>query len=231
MKKGMFVLFCLALFIVANVSLGANPPSNIIKPKTQQGDMALLFTINGLGDFGVNGSETGYMIYPSDEQVESDDYEGIGFKGFLRNRLALRLGVGFHRDAVNTEVSNTSGTGDEINAATSMSVQGGLEYHIYQAEAVTIYTGGLLGLARDSASLEEPDADKSTSSATTISIDALIGAEFYPWKNLSFGAEYRAGAAFGTTKSESGDHSHDGPKSSCIGIGVFSVILGFHFSR
>ena len=221
MKKGMVVLACLALLITWNLALGAD----VIKPQTNQGDKALLFTINGLGDFGVGGAPAGFLVYSDEGGIGSESYTGVGFKTFISDGMAVRIGVGYSSTSMTTE----TGDGDVVNGLSMMTIQPAIEYHLYQAEAVSIYVGGGLSYTKFGISMEMPEMDKVTSSMSGIGVAGLLGAEFYPWKNVSFAAEYQLGYASGSSSSDDGTDKIDGPKVSMIGIHTIGVTLAVHF--
>jgi opacity protein-like surface antigen len=221
MKKAMLLLVCFALLISLGVAFGADK----LAAQTNQGDKALLFTINGLGDFGIGGAPAGMLVYETDGSADFETYSGIGFKTFLSDGIALRIGLGYSSGSVTTKTD----AGDEINSLSLMSIQPAIEYHLYQAEAVSIYTGAGISYTKYSMSSDVPDTDKITYSISGLGFAGLLGAEFYPWKNVSFGAEYQLGYASGSSKADNGTDNTDGPKASMIGIQTIGVTLGIHF--
>ena len=222
MKKGIVLLMCLLVFFLTTLASGADPK---IKPQTKKGDAALLFCINGLGNFGVTGARAGYLVATdAGGNIIDQTPAGLGFKYFLSNNVALRMGVGLSTSSVTTETAG----GDETEGSSMISLQANLEYHLFQVEAVTIYTGGGLFFTVAGTSQELGD-NKTSNSASGIGLGGMLGAEFYPWRNVSFGAEYWLGYAKGSSKADNGVDETDGPSVSVLRVQAIGVILGIHF--
>lgn len=221
MKKAMVLLVCGVVLSVLSSAVAADR----IIPQIKLGDKALLFTVNGLGDFGVAGADAGTLVYTDGDNIESDSYSGIGFKTFLADRIALRVGLCYSSGSITTETD----AGDVVESVSMLALQPAIEYHLFLAEAVSIYTGGALSIARIGTKTEIPDTDASTISASGLGIAGLLGAEFYPWKNVSFAAEYQLGYSSGSGKADNGTDEVEGPKAKVIGISTFGVTLGIHF--
>ncbi|HOY43296.1 MAG TPA: outer membrane beta-barrel protein [bacterium] len=221
MKRGILVLVSFTLFILLNSAFAADK----IVPQIRQGDKALLFTINGLGSFGVNGANAGLLVEENSGDVESSALYGLGFKTFISNRIALRVGLCYMGASVTTETDD----GDEVESQSMLGLQPAIEYHLFQSEAVSIYTGGMISFSSYSAKSEVPDVDEVTFSSSSLGFGALLGAEFYPWKNVSFAAEYQLGFASGSGKYDDGTDEVEGPKASMKGINTVGVTIAFHF--
>ncbi len=221
MKRGILVLVGFSLMILLNSAFAADK----IIPQIRQGDKALLFTINGLGSFGVDGANAGMLIEENSGDIDTTPCYGVGFKSFISNRIALRVGLAYMKASVTTETDD----GDEVDSRSLLSLQPAIEYHLWQSEAVSIYSGGLLQFTQFAASSEVPDADEVTLSSSSLGFAALLGAEFYPWKNVSFAAEYQLGFASGSSKYDDGTDEIEGPKASMMGIHTVGVTVAFHF--
>jgi len=126
-------------------------------------------------------------------------------------------------------VTTETDDGDEVESGSMLSLQPAIEYHLFQSEAVSIYTGGAFSFSTFSAKSEEPNGDEITYSRSILAFAALLGAEFYPWKNVSFAAEYQIGYASGSSKLGSGPIKLEGPKTSIMGINTVGVTIAFHF--
>ncbi|HNW61140.1 MAG TPA: outer membrane beta-barrel protein [bacterium] len=221
MKTVRFLLMSMALLLALSPAIGADK----LQPKTQRGDKALLFTINGLGDFGISGAPAGMLVWDSEDGIEISHYQGIGFKTFLSDGLALRIGLSFASNGLTTETD----AGDKEDSQSILSIQPAIEYHLYQAEAVSIYAGGGLYLARLKMSSKVPDVDEVSYTMSSLGFAGLIGAEFYPWKSVSLAAEYQIGYASGSSTYDDGTDETDGPKAKVMGINAIGVTLGVHF--
>jgi opacity protein-like surface antigen len=168
---------------------------------TRAGDKAIYFSIDGLGEFNVG-------------QVNVDNtfvgVSGIEGKYFFRDNMAWRLGLGFGRN------ETTDAQGNDVTT-TRFAIAPGFEYHFVTAQRFSLYTGGVISYAvfdreTDVAGGSVVDNDQG------FGLAALLGAEFYPWQNVSLGAEYRAGFETGSNDTT----------NWAIGSGG-QVKLGFHF--
>ncbi|HOT97278.1 MAG TPA: outer membrane beta-barrel protein [bacterium] len=221
MKKMVLLLLTFSLLLLLSPVAGADK----LQPKTQAGDKALLFTINGLGDFGVGGAPAGMLVWDSEDGVEMTHYQGLGFKTFLSDGIALRVGLCYASQGLTTETDD----GDQERNSSVLSIQPAIEYHLYQAEAVSIYTGGGLYFAKSTMTHKAPDTEDQTYSMSSLGFAGLIGAEFYPWKSVSLAAEYQIGYASGSSTYDDGTDKVDGPKAHMMGINTLGVTLGIHF--
>jgi len=221
MQKWM-ILFVIVMLAVSVTVAADNESSRI---KTSQGDKALIFTVGGLGSFDLDGQLAGLVMYPDQEGFSSDELKGIGVKTFLSDNMALRLGFGYETMTRTDEADE----GDHTLTYSVMAIMPALEYHLYQSGPVSIYTGAGLFYASMSSSTEAPNSDEQKMSASTMGFAGLLGAEFYPWKSVSFAAEYWLGYMSGSSKMEYGDDEADGPKLSAMGTNSFGVMIGFHW--
>jgi opacity protein-like surface antigen len=234
----------LVLLMLGALTLAASAQENAGNPLggRRTGTTALLFSINGFGDFGVapnlvgqtplgnSGFDTlmsqlGQMM----GQTFARPVYGIAMKFYLSDNIALRAGLGFNMQSENTPVPGDT-TGEE-NTVSRMAfgIAPAVEVHVVQAGPISFYTGGGLSFATASSSTGEGDEERSATQ-TGIGVNALVGAEFYPWNNISLGAEYQVGAQINSTSSEAGGESNDGPSSTTIGVGgPIRVALGIHF--
>jgi opacity protein-like surface antigen len=194
--------------------------------RTSEGDRALLFSINGFGDFGVRGTVAGNLgsISAGDSAFDaSTPVYGIGAKYFIAPRTALRLALGFGI------FSQGDGTGGIAGAgASALAISPAIELHLVQSGAITGYVGGFASLAiRSSTNGAEATAEVSRS-ATTVSLGVMLGVEFFPWNGISFGAEYQLGANFNSFSSTTNGESVDLPGTVEVGIGTVAVKLGVY---
>ncbi len=248
MKK-LMVFFLIGVFMVAFAQAGDEN-----HPKTMKGDKALLFTINGLGYFGVEGNQAGMsplMLYMttdlgegfdgmdfSDLDVSAPVAKGFGFLYYFGDNTALRMGLNYQSATVKQEFNDEEDGFDGETSVTlsTMGIAPGIQYHLVNTNALTIYTGAEFFYASGKLSMkEEGDDDESEASLNFSGFGAagLLGAQFYPFKNVSFGAEYKLGysSLSSSMKMESGRNKDesDGPSISMLGITTWAVTLGFHF--
>jgi opacity protein-like surface antigen len=168
---------------------------------TRAGDRAIYFSIDGLGQFNVGQVDVGNSFVSA---------TGIEGKYFFRDNMAWRLGLGFGRN------ETTDLQGNDVTT-TGFAIAPGFEYHFVTAQRFSLYTGGVISYAvfdreTDVAGGSVVDNDQG------FGLAALLGAEFYPWQNVSLGAEYRAGFETGSNDTT----------NWAIGSGG-QVKLGFHF--
>lgn len=213
--------FAIALFLCCAITSAQENT-----PRTSEGDRALLFSINGFGDFGVRGTVAGNLgsMNAGDSAFDAaSPVYGIGAKYFLAPRTAIRLALGLGL------FSQSDGTGGIGGAgATAFAISPALEHHVVQSGAITAYVGGFAGFAtRSSTNGSEATAEVSRSS-TTISLGGMLGVEFFPWSAVSFGAEYQLGANFNSFSSSANGNDVDLPGTTEIGIGTVAVKLGVY---
>ena len=58
---------------------------------------------------------------------------------------------------------------------------------------------------------------------------ALFGAEYFPWRSVSFGAEYQLTAAWTSSSSEFKGTTSDGTSYFDLGISSVAVMMGVYF--
>jgi opacity protein-like surface antigen len=232
------VLLAFLLFGIVTVAATAQDAA----ASRRTGNTAILFSINGFGDFGVKPkvvggtplgnsgfdtvmSQLGQMV----GQTFARPVYGIAMKFYLSDNIALRAGLGFNVQSESTPVAGDT-TGKETTLTrNAFGIAPAVEVHVVQAGPISFYTGGGLSFAMASSSSGEGDAARSASQ-TGIGVNAIVGAEFFPWNNISLGAEYQVGAQINSTSSEVAGKSTDGPSSTTIGdSGPVRVALGVHF--
>jgi opacity protein-like surface antigen len=214
MKRLLFVSLLLVLCTVLMFAA---------EPRTKAGSKALMFTINGLGDFGVRSPLLGEVT------VEGTTYTayGIGGKYFLSDDMALRGVLGFNS---NSETQKTD-AGDDKTTTTKFGLAPAIEVHFVNSAPVTAYYGAMVNFAMLSETHTPPVGTETKDSGTQFGVAALLGAEFFPWDNVSFGAEYQLGFSTTSTKRESGGVSVDGPTFTDIGFSSVAVNLQFYFGE
>ena len=227
----------LIFFAVAAVAIAQDT-----KPRTASGDKALLFSINGLGTFGVGGSYAGNIpttgIGALDSLVESFGLRtmtplfGFGMRYYLNDNLAFRGALGFGSSTKSAPRPNdtTGKTDDETSML--LGIAPAIEIHLVNAGPVTAYTGAFFNYsARWKFSGDEADTVRGTTtqSYNMIGGGALFGVEFFPWNAVSFGAEYQLGVYSTTSSTDVKGKSTDGTSYLDIGIGSLAVMLGVYF--
>jgi hypothetical protein len=233
MKRLFFVL----LFSLMTVALTYAQDT---KPRTSKGDVSFNFTIYGFGSFGLNGplvgttpqgNTLGDTLIGSLYELFGMSYVhpvwGVGATYFVADNMAIRLSLGFNT------VSNTTPINDSVDTKDSKFTFGiapALQVHLVNAGPVTAFTGVALSFATSSISKGEDSLEQS-STQTGFGGGAILGAEFFPWDNISLGVESQFGVTLNSTSTKNGNKSAvDGKSSVEIGfILPFAVNLGIHF--
>jgi opacity protein-like surface antigen len=204
----------LALVLVALLVVSVTYAGDSIVPKTKAGNKALLFTLGGLANLGA-GSYGG----------------GIGGKYYFSNNWAGRLGIGFST-STSTEKNPLSPTpadqkGERDETSTSFTVTPGVLYTVAISGPVNAYVGAQILFVSNSTSADGIggsgfDADsKVETSSTNFGAGLILGVEWFPWENISFGAEYTLGFLSGSGDTESTVNGtstkSDAPSTTSIG--------------
>lgn len=221
------LLACIVLLFMC----GSTAVAQNVTPKDKSGDKALVFSINGFGNFGVGGVPVGTTTVIGFGTQFDASLPGAGIKYYMSDRVAIRAGVGLR--TASTSSDDTTGADTSV---TSFGIGPGIEFHLVNAGPVSGYVGAALGFSSNSVKVEgrAPGSPfESTLSSSSFGIMALLGAEFFPWSNISLGAEFTAGfssdsrsskTTIGTVSSET-----DLPGLTSIGIGSAAVFLGIYF--
>lgn len=200
-----------------------------VTPKDKQGDRALVFSINGFGDFGITGVPAGQTAASTTGGPETSPILGAGVRMFMSDRMAVRVNVGL---GMTTEKSDTDTLTKPETTTTTFGIAPGIEIHMMNAGPVSAYVGGQVAFGSTSTTSKRTIAgttSESSTSGSVFAIQAILGAEFFPWSNISFGAEYLLGFSTASTSSESGGTSTDGPTRTHIGIGSAAVNCSVFF--
>lgn len=185
--------------------------------RAKLGDQAILFNLdldNGLtaGNFG----------------------GGLGYQYYFAKHAAFRFGLG--GKYLNESIKEDGNTFD--SSYTSFSLMPAIRFNTASSSNILAYVGaqGLVELSKNKLEGIEFSEDNSTENRTVFGFGAIIGAEWFPWDNVSLSAEY--GLMF---KSSSGTkeytieghtESADLPKTTEIGLGASSLnfTLSFFFN-
>jgi len=193
-------LFLAGLTAVALTVHAAETPTPAPAKRT-----ALVFSMSGLGNFGIGGVPFGVNVplgSSPEAPFEEAPLAGLGIKSFLGERLAVRGFFQFGWSSLDEGRTQTYLIG----------LAPGLEYHWVKTQgepggsgSTRKYAGNVYGLA------------------------ALLGVEYFPVPNVSFGAEYQLLAAATSGKTESGATVTDLPKELSVGLGTVAVMLAVYW--
>jgi len=225
---------CLLFFVFAAGIVSAQDT----KPRTSSGDKALLFSINGFGDFGVTGARAGNVPFSFmgidtifNIRLLAPVY-GFGIKFYLSDNIALRTSLGFGSTTVSTpRTGDTTGKTDDVTDLI-FGINPGLEFHLVNAGPVTAYTGvfaNFIGSWSFSGDEADTVVGTTTKSYSGFGGGAIFGVEYFPWSSISLGAEYQLGVMVSSSSTDRKGKSTDGPSYLDIGIGSFAVQLGVYF--
>jgi opacity protein-like surface antigen len=212
----------LALLIIAPVMFAQDAGATVNRAR-QKG---LLFTIEGLGNFGVSGNLLGVAV-PSGTAT-SQTLAGLGFKYYLSQKIAVRGALHFGLVKIDTQTAE----GTVTAKVTSIGFAPGVEYHFVNTKAVTAYFGGAAAFGLyDSSSPANLDlfSVATTFKGMVYSLALLFGAEFFLAENVSLGAEYQLGANFTSGKTEMGVTVRDLPKTLRLGISALAATLAVYW--
>lgn len=222
-----FAILLLVLTFVASVSFAGDP-----KPLTRSGDKALLFDLGGLANLAA-GNYGG----------------GLGAKYYIASDLALRLSIGFTTSSQtdkNTQSPLPAGRlGESSRTTTEFSVAPAITYNLAKTSTVVAYVGGMVSFSSGSDKREGnsgglgagfDSGEEYSQSTTTFGVAGILGAEWFPWENISLSAEYHLGYSHSSSEVKSTTPpttvTVDGPTTSGFGLGsanTAAFTLSFYF--
>jgi|GEM_PF-777382 len=215
MKRMVAVLLVLAL--VCGTVLAAETA----KPITKAGSKALMFDLGGLAN------------------LSAGNYEGgLGFKYYISNGFAVRVGLGFGMSSETTKNPSTvtplpaNQLSESELSGMTFTIAPGVQYNLVATNAVVAYVGGQVSFTSSNQERTGNNAGmgvgftQGSSYKTSSSIfgaAAFVGVEWFAWENISFAGEYRFGFSSSSGKTESNSTnasaSQDAPSSTSFGLG------------
>jgi hypothetical protein len=202
-----FTKFAAALLVVLGMAGSATAQdndANIIRPITKQGSAAFLFTIQGLGTFGIGApgiSNGPGMLY------------GAGFKYFMSDDLALRILL-----ALNSGSVKTNGTTSVTSTSMDFGIGVGAEMHFRPLYSTSPYVGAQIGFGSSSTDNGGTGAAIQKTSMSSFGINVLAGFDWFWTRGLAIGAEYGLGFASASGTTTTGTTSTDNPSNTMIGF-------------
>ena len=227
MKK-LFVVLVLLAFGATLALAGDTVPAN------KAGSKALLFTISGLGTFGVGGVPIGEILTSGNPNASPVMAYGAGFKYYFSKDLAGRIGLNVFSQS--GDYKQTPQGQPTVTYETSMfgfGITPALEFHTGNIGPVSPYFGAYLSYLSSSETVKQPSGAGTVETkytGSTFGLGVLLGAEFFAWDQVSFGAEYGLGFASATGKTEppSGGTTEE-VTGTRIGISTYAVWLAIYF--
>jgi hypothetical protein len=219
--------------------VGSIASSQEITPRTSAGSKALMFSVNGFGAFGVHGSYAGSQPLTTlgldtlfNMHLTSPIF-GFGMRWYLANNTALRVSLGGASGTSYTpRPGDTTGETDDVTDI-YLGIAPALEFHIVNSGPLTVYTGGMLNYSTNlHANGTDSDDPKGTSTKKTYSTfggGAILGAEYFPWRSVSFGAEYQLTGAWTSSSTQHKGVTTDGNSYFDLGISSVAVALSVYF--
>lgn len=220
MKHARLILPLLIMLPFAARSQTAIAP---VTPKSTSGDFALLFDLGGLASLALNGFNG-----PGGDTSEYG--AGFGAKYFVANDVAVRIGLTLRSLSRKAPVTDTLLLNDEFTSF-RFAIAPSVTYNLVKSSSVAGYVGGQLTYAMANATNTPSDTTKRATDATssTFGIGALIGAEWFPWSNVSIAGEYIVG--FATSSEERTETIGSGepklfelPSETAVGINSRGVL-------
>jgi hypothetical protein len=194
--------------------------------KAQEGNWAIdvTFVPSAIFDASSSTSKTFYI-------------DGIKARYFKSQNVAYRIGVGMELSG-SKEYDNASSDDYTKTSSSDISIAPGIEKH-FGNEKVSVYLGGEIPIRFVSSRTEYSagagntvTTSKYKSGSTGFGINAVIGVDFYLFKNFYIGAELTPGFSYVKNKDTklNGNVTTKGGHESSFGLSSSSgVRIGFRF--
>jgi hypothetical protein len=197
------ILAACALLVVLSTATYAQDKDDIIRPITKGGSAAMMFTLSGIGTFGISGPVVG----------------GVGMKYFLSDDMALRVLIG---------LSNSTNGADSIApgkvAATDIGVGAGIEMHFRPLYSTSPYVGGQITFnssSKTTTNWDTPVTKKDVDvkeSGTTLGVGVFAGFDWFFTRGIALGGEMNLGFSTSSSSTTSGSTTIDHPSSTSIAL-------------
>jgi hypothetical protein len=213
MKRSIIIL---ALLAALSAPSYAQETGDWPKPMTHAGDAALLFGVQGLGVFGIEGpgiAELDNPLFSNDTTnpvLHNGAVFGVGGKYFIADDIALRILLGFN--------STSEGADSVLRSFSVFGLGVGAEYHFRPIYSVSPHIGASVGLAFGNFTDSASAPPHSSASTSTFSVGAFAGADWYSTNGVALGAEM--GIAFSTRSGSSTVNGKKSDLSSHSGFGI-----------
>jgi hypothetical protein len=223
MSRFLKLVFGLMIVIGFATASFAQDDANMPHPNTKAGSAAWLFTINGLGNFGLGG----FTIGPAAAPVMA-----AGWKWYFADDMALRALLGFNTTSSGDEDPTKSPNGK--NSSTAFGIGVGVEMHTHAVYSTSPYFGAQLTFASSSTDKKITPTGGTTTetktSASTFGLGVLAGFDWYFTRGIAIGGEYMLGFGTSSSSATSGSTTVDSPSETNIGISYGgNVHLVVHF--
>jgi hypothetical protein len=228
-----FAAACLVSLGLASVAQAQNADNDIIRPITQSGSAAFMFSLNGLGDFGFGGPIVGATSL-TDQQISAVGtttggntvMPGVGAKFFVSDNTALRVALAFrlYEDG-KEDVGNSTIGGPGKSQRNTTGINFGGEYHFRPLYSTSPYLGALVSFVTDNFKRTYTPAGGSQSvtnlKSTSFGVGAVVGFNWFFTRGLALGGEYTLGFTSTSSVFEfPGQTKSDEPTNTDVGMGV-----------
>jgi hypothetical protein len=228
-----FAAACLVSLGLASASYAQD--NDIIRPITQSGSAAFVFSLNGLGDFNIAGPIVGGTSLPDNIPASGTPTEtqegnlvvpGVGAKFFVSENTAIRLALAFRAFENGKEElgSNVTGGPGKVQRNTTGINLGG-EYHFRPLYSTSPYIGALISFVTDNHKrVYNPVGGQNQTwnfKSTSFGVGAVAGFNWFFTRGIAVGAEY--GLGFTTTSTVlqmPGVEKQDEPVNTDVGLGI-----------
>lgn len=167
--------------------------------RRSKNDLSLMFSYQGLGA-ATAGSFMG----------------GAGAQWYLADDVALRLGLGF-----GTTSTETAGASTTTTSGTLINLAPGFRLNIANNSNVVGYCGAQVMFGTGSTKTEiSGNSNTVEGTQSALGAGVFFGAEWFPWKNVSFGFEYGLGFMSMSGSDKSGGSEVDRPSTTGIYLGT-----------
>jgi hypothetical protein len=187
MKHVLSYLFAFAATTL--VAFGQDANSGVT-PKSQQGDFALMFDLGGLANLALNS----FSGHAGDTTTTG---AGFGGKYLVASDVAVRLGIILMTSSTDAPIGSDSlGLSNKFTTF-RFGVMPSVTYNLVTSGPVAGYIGGQVSYTMSNATNTPADTSQRAieSNRSAFGVGALIGAEWFPWSNISLAGEYVLGFA------------------------------------
>ncbi len=185
----------------------AQEKDDAARPLTKQGSAAMMFTLSGLGTFGIGG--------PSAGSDSGGVIPGVGLKYFISDDMALRVLLAFR------SVSGNPANADSSSIKPSTSTFGvgvGAEMHFRPLFSTSPYVGAQISFMSASTDNGRSGSSQFKTSGSTFGIGVLAGFDWFFTKGLALGGEVNLGFKSMGSSSTSGSTTYTNQSVTTIAL-------------
>ena len=224
----------LFIFIVLSVMLVATTALAAAEVPTSRGDKAMVFMFDGLCFLSAEGYGAPDYGVSDDDYAFSPDY-GFGMRYYIADGTAIRAGFQFGKLSVTDEDEIADPDTDATNDKAYYGVNAVYERHMGSpCSSVSPYWGFGAAYSRFSDKTEDEAGEITTDSGSGFAGFGVLGFEWGFTDCLTLGAEYMAGYASVSKKTETEPVvgptvTSDEESRSMMGFSTASVYLSVYF--